>query len=311
MKQRLLAALDQVERYAKGTKWQRLTAAPVRYIHAISFRETRYRFSRTEQQAIAPAFFGKTMQIALPAGTDIYLTGGKTHDSEIRLARFMIHQLSAGNTFVDIGAHFGYFSLLAASLIGDTGKIYAFEAAKRTFSHLAANLNPLPNSLAIHAAVNANGQQVTFFEFDPLHSEFNSTDISQFEGQPWFERHKPTEVKVAGLQLSAFLQQEGAAPDLIKIDVEGGEAAVIQGALPWLEQHPATVVIEYLSPERSNQPHQEAARLLLSIGYTPAVIQADGSLLPLKDIEQWFAQHNVESDNIVFVHRNKQKAGNS
>lgn len=304
-------ALEEVERYAKGTKWQRLFATPARYLYAIALRETTYRFSQKEKLKAVPTFFGRTMQVALPAGTDLYLIGGKTHDSEIRLAQFMIHHLGPGSTFVDIGAHFGYFSLLAATLIGNEGKVYAFEAARSTFSHLSANLNALSNCLALHAAVNADGQAVTFYEFDPLHSEYNSTDIGQFEGQDWFSRNKPSERVVEGIQLSDFLKKEAVVPHLIKIDVEGGEAAVIKGALVFLKEQPTTIVMEYLNPERGNLPHQEAARHLLDIGYTPNAIGDNGTLMPLKDIEAWFVQQAIDSDNIVFVHPALPKAGNS
>ncbi|WP_282775631.1 FkbM family methyltransferase [Phaeodactylibacter xiamenensis] len=302
MKQQLLKALKEVEHFAEGSKWQRLRATPARYLYAIGFRETLYRYQRKGKLKTIQTFFGERMQVTLPAGTDLYLVGGKTHSSEIRLARFMIQQLEPGDVFVDIGAHFGYFSLLAATLVGKGGKVFAFEAAEDTFSCLSTNLKPLPNCLAVHAAVNADGQVVTFFEFDPLHSEYNSTDVKQFEGQDWFEGNQPKRKEVRGVQLSRFLEEAAITPNLIKIDVEGGEAAVIEGALPFLHKHPVPIVMEYLNPERGNTPHREAARDLLNAGYTPHAIQQSGSLLPLPDIENWYMEQGIDSDNIVFVH---------
>lgn len=75
------------------------------------------------------------MNIALPASTDIYLTGGKSHDSEIRLAKFLIKNLNQGDNFVDIGAHYGYFTLLGAHLVGKGGRVF-FEPGKSTYSLL-------------------------------------------------------------------------------------------------------------------------------------------------------------------------------
>ncbi|MCR9102861.1 MAG: FkbM family methyltransferase [bacterium] len=302
MKKQLLKALKQVEQFAEGSKWQRLQAAPARYLYAIGFRETLYRYQRKGKLKTVQTFFGERMQIALPAGTDLYLIGGKTHSSEVRLARFMVQQLNPGDIFVDIGAHFGYFSLLAAALVKESGKIFAFEAAEDTFSSLSTNLAPFPNCLAVHAAVNADGQAVTFFEFDPLHSEYNSTDVKQFEGQDWFESNQPARKEVSGVRLSSFLEEAGVTPNLIKIDVEGGEAAVIQGVLPFLHQNPVTIVMEYLNPERGNTPHREAANYLLGAGYTPHAIQQDGGLLLLPDIEDWYTEQGIDSENIVFVH---------
>jgi len=302
MKQQLLKALREVEHFAEGSKWQRLRATPSRYLYAIGFRETLYRYQRKGKLKTIQTFFGERMQVTLPAGTDLYLVGGKTHSSEIRLARFMIQQLEPGDVFVDIGAHFGYFSLLAATLVKASGKIFAFEAAEDTFSCLSANLKPLPNCLAVHAAVNANGQAVTFFEFDPLHSEYNSTDVKQFEGQDWFEGNQPKRKEVRGVQLSRFLEEAAITPNLIKIDVEGGEAAVIEGALPFLHKHPVPIVMEYLNPERGNTPHREAARQLFEAGYTSYAIQHNGQLRTVADIEASFREQGIDSDNIVFVH---------
>lgn len=243
------------------------------------------------------------MRLLLPASTDIYLTGGKTHDSEIRLARFLIHHLNTGGTFIDIGAHYGYFSLLAAHLVGERGRVAAFEAAPATYRVLQQNMAGSAALEAIHGAVSDTAAPLTFYEFPNLYSEYNSSDIGQYEQAAWFRSSPPRAVQVPGVDPSAYFAQHGLAPSIIKIDVEGGEYHVIRGLAAWLGSHPAVVVMEYIAGAGTSAPtpHQQAASLLQSLGYQAHCITADGQTAPLADIDTHFEVEQVQSDNIVFV----------
>ena len=53
-------------------------------------------------------FTGDQIQIPLPAGLDLFLAGIKTHDSEVRLTRYLLKNLTRGQTFLDAGAPLGY-----------------------------------------------------------------------------------------------------------------------------------------------------------------------------------------------------------
>ena len=300
MKQRLLAALERIEQQAEGGKWRRLRAAPCRYLYAIGFRELVYRLSPKERLTRADTFFGQSMLVALPAGTDIYLLGAKSHSSEIRLARFMIHQLEAGDTFVDVGAHFGYFSMLAAELVGPQGSVQAIEAARSNHAIALRNLHGWPQCQLFHRAANATGKAVRFHEFDALHSEYNSMHAEQFEGESWYQQQAHRQYSVTGLRLADLLQQLPHPPKLIKIDVEGAEEEVVAGAQPFLHNHRSTVVMEYLSEARGNDSHRAAYAQLLRMGYRCYAIATDGGLLPVDEPERHLRAQQMDSDNFVF-----------
>lgn len=301
MKQRLLSALEGIEQRAEGGKWRRLWAAPYRYLYAIGFRELAYRLSPKERMTRADTFFGQPMLVALPAGTDIYLLGAKSHGSEIRLARFMIHQLEDGDTFVDVGAHFGYFSMLAAALIGPEGRVKAIEAARSNHAIAQRNLSTLPQCQLLHRAANATGEAVQFHEFDALHSEYNSMHAEQFEGESWYQQQAHRQYSVPGLRLADLLQQLPHPPKLIKIDVEGAENEVIAGAQPFLQNHRSTVVMEYLSAARGNASHRAACAQLLDMGYQCHAIAPDGGLSAVAEPERHLRAHRMDSDNFVFL----------
>lgn len=297
----LLEQLQHVENLATASRVQRLLHAPGRYLYAIGFRQLVYARTRRGIFKNVTTFFGLPMQIVLPAGTDIYLTGGKSHDSEIRLARFLIATLRPGDDFLDVGAHFGYFSLLAAQLVGPAGRVRAYEASASTYAVLATNVAALPQVQACHQAVSDRPETISFYEFPVLFNEFNSMDVSQFEGEKWFKEYPPVQNQVPAVRLTDVLTETGLRPRVIKIDVEGAEDKVIAGAEDMLRQQAPFVVMEYLNPERHNASHQAAARLLAAWGYAPHTLDAAGRPVPCPDLDAFLARSGEDSDNFVFI----------
>lgn len=299
-----LSKLDKVEKLACSTKWNRLFSNPAKYISAIFFKEFIYPRSKKEKLRPAELFFGKKMLVALPASTDIYLTGGKSHDSEIRLARFLINNLHQGQSFLDIGAHYGYFTLLAASLVGKTGKVLSFEPSRITYNILEKNCREfeLKNIQCFHEAVSDAKGKISFYEFPNLYSEYNSSSIEQFDNEAWLAQYKPEKVTVNARTIDQVLKEEHFRPDIIKIDVEGAEDKVIAGATDCL-QHETQVVMEYLPPRRDNKAHQTAASMLLVAGYQAYIINREGKCEAVADIDAHLEANNTESDNIVFKKR--------
>ena len=304
----LLRQIKQVEKIAQASKIQRMLSHPIKYLFAILHRKLIYPFSGSITTK-STTFFGEDMHLLLPASTDIYLTGGKSHESEIRLAKFLIHNLTKGDCFVDVGAHYGYFTLLASKLVGGTGAVHSFEAASTTYAMLEKNSAAKENIKYYHKAIADQKGHITFYEFPNLYSEYNSIDIKQFKDNSWFSKLSPQQVSVETVDLSSFLSQKRLSPKLIKIDVEGAELKVIKGIVHYLQQHTPLIAMEYLKSERNNVVHQQADKLLSSLGYTYSIINTDGLLVECEDIDAYLVSHQLESDNIVFC-KNRVVANN-
>lgn len=302
MKKELTASLQEVEKLASASKLGRLVHNPFKYLYAILFRK--FIFPKTGKELVknVPVFFNKKMLIALPASTDIYLTGGKSHNSEIRLARFLINSLNDGDTYLDIGAHYGYFTLLASELVGATGLVYAFEPSSATYNIFEKNClnNTLANICFAQKAVSDSKGSITFFEFPNLYSEYNSMNVDQFNEEAWFAKYKPQKTTVETLTIDGIVTENNFQPSIIKIDVEGAEFKVISGATQYLQTHAPVIVMEYLTSDRHNSEHQKAADLLRKYNYKSYLITADGSLQALEDIDTYLKDKQLESDNIVF-----------
>jgi FkbM family methyltransferase len=300
-KQDFKAELEQLERLSRGSKIGRLLAYPIHYIYGMFFSKFIYPIQKKGVLKQVNTFFGDTMNVVLPAGLDIYLVKGKSHDSEIRLAKLMVKELSEGDTYLDIGAHFGYFSLLAAHLVGKKGNVFAYEASKSTFSILEKNIAQHNNIKAFHNALSDKDETLTFFEFPVLFSEYNSLDVTQFEQESWYKNFPPQRIEVAATTLSNLVVQQNITPKIIKIDVEGAEYAVMEGAKQMLSEQSPMVVLEFLSSERFNSSHHKAAEILEKANFKAHTINDEGQLEPCPDVEKYLLEKNIDSENVVFV----------
>jgi FkbM family methyltransferase len=300
MTTKLEKKLAAIEGLARGSVLGRFLSNPVRYASAIGFWRLVYPIKKHGKFARATTFFGPEMQVVLPSATEIYLFGAKTHDSEIRLARFLMKNLKPGDTFCDVGAHFGYFTLLASQLVGEKGRVLAIEASKSTYGILTKNTAPFGNISTHHIAASDEDKVLVFNEFPALYSEYNSLVLPKESHAGWLRRNPPRRTEVQGVRLGDFLAKQNLKPSIIKIDVEGAEPQVLRGLEGLLRQSSPNVVMEYLLAEGQNEAHRGAARLLESLGYQPFILRADGIPIPCVHIEQAMLLSGIDSENVVF-----------
>ena len=299
-KEGLLKRLSVVEGLASASKLKRMLSMPFRYISAIVFREIIYKKKRKEKRVVCNTFFNSSMHLLLPSSTDIYLTGGKSHHSEIRLAKYLIQNLNKDETFIDVGGHYGYFTLLGSHRVGEGGEVFSFEASPNTYQILSKNCLPHQNIQCFHLAVSDVVGELEFYEFPNLYSEYNTLEIDQFKNEKWFSEYKPTLIQVKSVVLDDFISTHNINPKIIKIDVEGAEFNVINGMSNSLTKHSPIVIMEYLAAERFNNPHLKAESKLKSLGYKAHLIDDSGNLILLESVSNYFEQYEIESDNIVF-----------
>lgn len=174
-------------------------------------------------------------------------------------------QLSPGATFVDAGANIGFFSVLAARLVGETGRVIAVEMMPDTAARLRANVdrNGLRNvTIHEHALSNRSGQQVVALmpEHQYARASIAKADIS---GQ--------RQVRVLTQTLDDLLAGLSGPVDLIKMDLEGAESIALEGAKRVLGRT-RSVIFEQLAGA------DMAGKLLQSAGFRLRPLDANNVL---------------------------------
>lgn len=294
-----LKNLDWVQKFSEGSKWHRLIARPMKYLSAIFYRKLMYPIKKNPSKVKRFTFFGKEITIPLPVSTDIYLAGAKTHDSEIRLARFLIRHLTSDQQYIDIGAHIGFFSMLASELCGKNGKILSIEPSATIHEYLKLNLSSYPQAIAIQALVSEQTGTTSFYEFDTLYSEYNTLLPEQYGKTDWYAGRLPTETSREAYTIEDLCRKNDIIPDIIKIDVEGAEYQVVS-TLKDTSLCPV-IIMEYILQDEKEMTHDAALNHLISIGYTLKRIDSNGTLVPGEDFRKVMREKGLTSDNLVFV----------
>lgn len=135
--------------------------------------------------------------------------------------------LQAGDVFVDVGANIGYFTVLAASVVGESGQVFAFEPDPANFDLLLANvaLNSFGGRVRVEQAGLASiaGQGRLFL------SEDNLGDHQIYASQPGRDS-----LPIALCNGSDYLRDKLRRLDLLKVDTQGAEYEVMAGLMPLL-----------------------------------------------------------------------------
>ncbi|WP_405696817.1 FkbM family methyltransferase [Streptomyces coelicoflavus] len=148
---------------------------------------------------------------------------------EPHLTGWLRRRLRPGDCFVDVGANIGVFSVLAARLVGERGRVVAVEASPDLHRRLEHNarLNGLGNIRALNAAVSDRTRTLTFTLASSRNTGANS--IVPYDGP--VESSFETEARTLPELLDPA---EIATARVIKIDVEGAEGSVVRGLAPML-----------------------------------------------------------------------------
>lgn len=162
---------------------------------------------------------------------------------EIFETELVKEHIRAGDVVVDIGANIGYYTLILARLVGEQGKVFAFEADPSNFALLKKNIeaNGYKNVTPIQEAICAAPAELT------LHKEtFCNTSPAI-----WKTRHSSATIAVQGTSLDTFFS---GYPDFshkiafIKMDIEGAEHEGLKGMRKTLAHNPGLTLITELRP---------------------------------------------------------------
>ena len=122
-------------------------------------------------------FWGKRMKIILPEviSSDLRRFGFIEHT----VASFIINNCSSGDEVIDVGSHFGFFSLLMSEVVGKKGSVHCFEPTPSTFSILKSNVFNIDNIFINQKAVLDKEIEIELNDYGLTSSAFNSIKNSR------------------------------------------------------------------------------------------------------------------------------------
>jgi FkbM family methyltransferase len=196
---------------------------------------------------------------------------------EPQTTQYFRRHLGRGSVFADVGANHGYFTILAAALVGEEGRVFAFEPNP-----------PVYEQLVQHVRLNRFDERVVLLQeaLSDTAGDGRRLFVSNCPGNSGLSSLTPAEESIAAGSLSAdrtipvrtdtfdrWLAAAGVERvDLVKIDTEGAEAHVVRGMSKALqEKRVGRVVCE-------TQWGSEAHVRLCASGLVPELLETNGTL---------------------------------
>jgi len=227
------------------------------------------------------------LYINLSDGIGLGIAQGTYERHEIE---FVKSNLKAGQTFVDLGANIGLFSIIASSIVKSTGKVYALEALSNNVAMLKRSIGENPfcrNVTAIRAIVADRSRGDMFIAHQPLEDGSGSSGgsfiVDGSESLPPFLRKESVQQdtldKLIGTKTPVHF---------IKMDIEGAEALAMRGAKRILTEQSPIILSEVHTDQLlaiSKVNWMEYFNLMKQFGYRAHFIKNAKLDAPARDLE--------------------------
>jgi FkbM family methyltransferase len=203
---------------------------------------------------------------------------------EPSVTRALLRLVRPGQRIVEVGANVGYHSVLLASGAAPTGSVTAFEANPRMVELLRRTLATNGLAGAVRVVPLAVADRPGRATLHRLARQQGSSSIYPFTARDlaaWDDQASPLEVETTSLD--AFFGADDPAPDLIKIDAEGAEPAILAGMRGLLARAPRLqLVLEFLPSALARAGHDARGFLtsLTELGFRLHTIDGRGRFRP-------------------------------
>ena len=208
---------------------------------------------------------------------------------------FVKDSVNKGDIVIDIGANIGYYTLMFAKLVGDTGKIYAFEPDPKNFSILEKNIQ-------------VNGYNNIILEKKAVSNKLGKSTLYMNENSAGSSMHKPNnvvnQIYVDLITLDNYFEVNTITPDFIKIDIEGYELNALKGMESILQSSDKTkIMIEYnpLTKKEFNSDPMDNLTFLSELGFKFKDLNSSAqTFLTFEDIKQEY-ENSKKLTNFICI----------
>jgi len=231
---------------------------------------------------------GQKMFIESSDGLELFIK--PTHE-EFELELFK-KEIKKGDYILDIGAHIGYYSLIAAEIVGSQGKIFAFEPDPESFALLRKNIkiNNYNNITPVQKAVSDENKKGKLY-LDEKRARNRIYDS--------LENNRSIEIEV--LKLDDFIKEK---VDFIKMDIEGSEVFALKGMKSILDKNKQLKLMTEFYPiliRKSGSDPMDFLNLLKEHGFSINKINSEGKRIePVKNLKEII---NIKDYLNLFCHK--------
>uniref|UniRef100_B8HV71 Methyltransferase FkbM family n=1 Tax=Cyanothece sp. (strain PCC 7425 / ATCC 29141) TaxID=395961 RepID=B8HV71_CYAP4 len=228
--------------------------------------------------------FGKGLKFSANLADSMFGIG----TYEMPLQNTLAQYLQPGSVFYDIGANVGFFSIIAAQLVGDTGQVYAFEPVPENVATIRRNveLNQFANVRIFDQAISSSSGEAELL----LAQHIGGASLATAATPPDLRGR----MKVKTASIDDLLQSLSLKPpSLVKIDVEGAEIDVLHGMLQTIQTYQPVIIYEVDDGDfvAFQEKRQNIAKLMLSLNYQTMVMEKSYPEI------QWHVEHAVAIPN--------------
>jgi len=205
---------------------------------------------------------GSKMWIELSSPSAIDMIYGTYEHDTVQVFQELVQP---GMTVVDVGAHVGFYTLLAARLVGTNGRVYAFEPNPEVYNILVRNIQINGYREIVRAVPKGVSNEKRTVS---LYVSRERSDEASFYSQ---ESVDNACIEVETVRLDEFFADEGwPKVDLVKIDVEGAEVEVLEGMRELTSRNKDLKVIVEFNPKnqmRACGSHTKLFETLVALGF--------------------------------------------
>ena len=240
MRTKLIELLELHKEKNKGNAWRRIMKQPL-LLPISKVVELICKFLGRDRPMIAKTFWGDPMRVNFPEMVScfIYRYGYFEED----LTEIFINNLNEGDVFLDIGTHFGYYSMLGSHIVGSTGAVHSFEPTLSTFRVAKSNLDAMSNVRINNIAAWSKSESLIIKDYGTQFSAFNSLFTAKLTDDI-SSRLTFKENKVDAVSIDQYVADNDIRPNFVKIDAENAEYDILIGMRKTLQEIRPLVSLE-------------------------------------------------------------------
>lgn len=288
----LIRLFEKASFLSKGTRIEKIRKDPTKLLYS-KILEVITRLNKKAIKIRAKTFWDEDMLVAIPERVSlrIYRYGF----FEEGLTRMILEYLKPGMTFFDIGAHFGYFTLLSSALVGNLGRVHSFEPTPSTFNILRANVSNKDNVIINNNAVFSRRRSVFIHDYGIKYSAFNSIYDARLP-EDVLAKLKVRKYEVESISIDDYVENNAIIPDFIKIDAESSEFEILLGMEKTINKFYPIITIEVGDIGVEGVPTtKKLINFLINRGYKPYEFKEGEILQHTPKNEQY------KYDNMLFL----------